>query len=77
MSEKSNILFREWYDNQPKRNSPYIKQRLLEELGWTENIFHNKLTRTRITPIEQRVINTIFSETIFDLRPISASLVNN
>jgi len=67
---KSSELFNEWYSSQPAANLRYIKTRCMEELGWNEAKFHNKLTRTALTTPEQRILNTIFNERIFEVPEI-------
>jgi len=67
MKGKSIEIFRQWIEGQPKRLYPYIKARCKEALGWNDDIFRNKTTRTAITTAEQRLINIIFNEQIFTL----------
>lgn len=67
MATKSTILFNEWYMSKPAKDQKVIRKYLLNNLGWSLHIFHNKLSRTPLTMAEMRLINEYSKETIFSL----------
>lgn len=78
MPQKSNIILKDWIENQPAKLIPYIKNQLYDNLSWTPDILYNKLSgRTAITRAECILINTIFNENIFTVQPVQkADLIN-
>jgi len=60
-------IFKSWYNSQPKSIQPYIRQQIINVLGWTPAQFYNSMTRREITKAEQFMINQLMNEDIFQV----------